>query len=120
MKLTKYEYNHKDDMKTGRHFYSTPLERIIFIVFITIFMFSIPFGLVFINMPYNIAFLIMSITSIIVYSIIIEYNPLMVINFIHYLISSLIFKNDVYKEIVKQIRDYHNVLKYEKNGTFVN
>ena len=53
MKLTKYEYNHKDCDKTGRSYYANPVERLAFIILINLAILSLPFGLIFIDIPYN-------------------------------------------------------------------
>ena len=75
MKLTKYEYNHKDCDKTGRSYYANPVERLAFIILINLAILSLPFGLIFIDIPYNITYAIIVLIGILVFSTILEYNP---------------------------------------------
>ena len=49
MKLTKYEYNHKDCDKTGRSYYAKPVERFAFVILINLAILSLPFGLIFVT-----------------------------------------------------------------------
>ena len=85
MKLTKYEYNHKDCDKTGRSYYANPVERLAFIILINLAILSLPFGLIFIDIPYNITYAIIVLIGILVFSTILEYNPVMIINYIDYI-----------------------------------
>ncbi len=38
----------------------------------------------------------------------------MIINYIDYIMFNLFFKNNVYKIFVQKLRDYNNILKFEK------
>lgn len=97
MKLTKYEYNHKDCDKTGRTYYVNPIERIVFIVFINLAILTLPFGLLLIDKPNNIQFAIAAFGFIVVFSFILEYNPIMIINYLDYLAFNLLSKKCVQK-----------------------
>ena len=107
MKLTKYEYNHKDCDKTGRSYYANPVERLAFIILINLAILSLPFGLIFIDIPYNITYAIIVLIGILVFSTILEYNPVMIINYIDYI-------------FVKKLRDYNNILKFEQKLNVLN
>ena len=114
MKLTKYEYNHKDCDKTGHSYYAGPVGRIAFIILINLAILSLPFGLIFIDKPHNILYAIIVLSGVPIFSIILEYNPVMIINYIDYIMFNLFFKNNVYKIFVQKLRDYNNILKFEK------
>lgn len=120
MKLTKYEYDHKDCDKTGRSYYANPVERLVFIILINLAILSLPFELLFIDKPYNIIYTIITLICISVYSIILEYNPIMVINYIDYIMFNLFFKSSVYKKFVQKLRDYNNILKFERKFNILN
>ena len=89
MKLTKYEYNHKDCDKTGRSYYANPVERLAFIILINLAILSLPFGLIFIDNPYNIIYAIIVLIFTLIFSTILEYNPVMIINYIDYIMFNL-------------------------------
>ena len=114
MKFTKYEYNHKDCDKTGRSYYAKPVERFAFVILINLAILSLPFGLIFIDNPYNIIYAIIILICISIFSIILEYNPVRIINYIDYIMFNLFFKHNVYKIFVQKLRDYNNILKFEK------
>lgn len=114
MKLTKYEYNHKDCDKTGRSYYANPVERLVFIILINFAILSLPFGLILIDNPYNIIYAIIIFICILIFSIILEYNPIMIINYIDYIMFNLFFKNNIYKNFVRKLRDYNNILKFQR------
>lgn len=120
MKLTKYEYNHKDCDKTGRSYYANPVERFVFVILINLAILSLPFGLIFIDKPYNSIYAIIILICISIFSIILEYNPVMIINYIDYIMFNLVFKNNVYKIFVQKLRDYNNILKFEKKLNILN
>lgn len=120
MKLTKYEYKHKDSDKIGRSYYANPMERLIFIVLINIAILVLPFILIFVDKSYNIISASIILICISIYSIILEYNPIMIINYFDYIIFNLFFKNNVYKKFVQETRDYNNILKFERKLNITN
>ncbi|MDY3898795.1 MAG: hypothetical protein SOZ32_01080 [Bacilli bacterium] len=120
MKLTKYEYNHKNCDKTGRSYYANPVERLVFVILINLAILSLPFGLIFIDNPYNIIYAIIVLICTLIFSTILEYNPVMIINYIDYIMFNLFFKNNAYKIFVKELRDYNNILKFEKKLNILN
>lgn len=120
MKLTKYEYNHKDCDKTGRSYYANPVERLAFIILINLAILSLPFGLIFIDIPYNITYAIIVLIGTLVFSTILEYNPIMIINYIDYIMFNLFFKSNAYKIFIKKLRDYNNILKFEQKLNVLN
>lgn len=114
MKLTKYEYNHHAEANHSRSTYSSPLLRIIEIVLINIIILSLPIWLFCISFPKKYNFLGVIVFCAIVDCFLIEYNPLRLINFIHYCFFWIFGKNDIYKTLIKELRDYQNILEYEK------
>jgi len=121
MKLTKYDYKYKDYFKNYRYkigrraLYARPIERLIFIIVINLAIIALPFGIIFIsNVSHKITFSIVMILVVAVHSIALEYNPLMIINFLDYIIFSLFYKDSVYKKFVRELRDYRYIIRLEK------
>lgn len=120
MKLTKYDYKYKDCDRSGKCYYAYPVERLFFIILINLAILSLPLVLIFIDKPDNIICSIEILICTSILSIILEYNPIIVINFIDYIIFNLFFKNNVYKDFVRKLRDYNNIVKFEKKLNVLN
>ena len=116
--MTKYEYihnkNHEKKYVRKGEFYSTPIERIVIIILIHIFIVITPILFIFTKFYLG----LFSILLLIVFFLWSEYNIFYSLERFEYFFYYLFGKNNIYKEFIVQLSQYENVVKYENSMGF--
>lgn len=116
--MTKYEYIHNREHKkryiSHGDFYSTPIERIIIIVLIHIIICCLPLIIIYTNYLWW----IFTAVILIVLFMWTHYNIFYTLERIEYFIYYLFGKKCFYKDLIIEMSQYENVVKYENKLGF--